>query len=163
MEYQFHHLHIICADLNKIVDFFTKSLGGKYVSARKFGTADGAILDLAGVPVFLRVARTGEEVATVQARSFYGYHHIGLKVKDVDAAYAELTAQGYKFTTLPTATPGRGEGGLFRGTGKPHLRIDPGIKQHRKLCPLGCGLTVQILPWALSIRGYRNPVTPLLS
>ena len=70
MEYQFHHLHVICTDLEKMINFFTKSLGGKLISARKFGTADGATLDLAGVPVYLRVARTGEEVATIKARSF---------------------------------------------------------------------------------------------
>jgi catechol 2,3-dioxygenase-like lactoylglutathione lyase family enzyme len=115
MEYQFHHLHVICTDLDKMVNFFTKSLGAKYVSARKFGTADGATLDLAGVPIFLRVAREGEEVATITARSYYGYHHIGLKVKDVDAAYAELSAQGYKFTALPAPTPAGGRVAFFEG------------------------------------------------
>ena len=115
MEYQFHHLHVICTDLEKMISFFTKSLGGKLISARKFGTADGATLDLAGVPVYFRVARTGEEVATIKARSFYGYHHIGLKVKDVDAAYAELTAQGYKFTALPTASSAGGKTAFFEG------------------------------------------------
>jgi catechol 2,3-dioxygenase-like lactoylglutathione lyase family enzyme len=103
-EYRLHHLHVICRDLDKMIDFFTKTLGGKFVSFRKFGTADGAVIDLAGAPIYLRVAREGEGITGDQSCSFYGYNHIGLAVKDLDACYAELTGQNFAFTTLPTTT-----------------------------------------------------------
>jgi catechol 2,3-dioxygenase-like lactoylglutathione lyase family enzyme len=115
MEYQLHHLHLICSDLDKMINFFTNTLGGKFVSFRKFGTADGAVIDLAGAPIFLRVARDGEEITGEQVRSTYGYHHIGLKVEDLDASYSELKGKNFTFTTAPTATPNGGKMAFFLG------------------------------------------------
>lgn len=114
MKYQLHHLHLICSDLDKMINFLTKTLGGKFVTFRKFGTADGATIDLAGVPIFLRKARDGEEITGDQSRSIYGYHHIGLKVEDLDACYSELKGQDFTFTTAPTATP-NGKMAFFQG------------------------------------------------
>ncbi|MDP1990717.1 MAG: VOC family protein [Syntrophales bacterium] len=114
MKYRLHHLHLICSDLDKMIKFLTNTLGGKFVSFRKFGTADGAIIDLAGAPIFLRVARDGEEITGDQSRSIYGYHHIGLKVEDLDTCYSELKDQDFTFTTAPTATP-HGKMAFFQG------------------------------------------------
>jgi catechol 2,3-dioxygenase-like lactoylglutathione lyase family enzyme len=114
MEYRLHHIHLVCSDLDKMVNFLTNTLGGKFVSFRKFGTADGAVIDLSGAPIFLRVARDGEMITGDQSRSTYGYHHIGLKVEDLDACYAELKGQDFTFTTAPTTTP-RGKMAFFQG------------------------------------------------
>ena len=114
MKYQLHHFHLICSDLDKMIKFLTNTLGGKFVSYRKFGTADGAVIDLAGAPIFLRVARDGEEITGDQSRSTYGYHHIGLKVEDLDTCYSELKDQDFTFTTAPTATP-NGKMAFFQG------------------------------------------------
>jgi catechol 2,3-dioxygenase-like lactoylglutathione lyase family enzyme len=114
MKYRFHHLHLVCSDLDKMINFLTNTLDGKFVSFRKFGTTDGAVIDLAETPIFLRVAREGEGMAGDQCRSVYGYHHIGLNVEDLDACYAELKGQGFTFTTDPTATP-HGKMAFFQG------------------------------------------------
>jgi catechol 2,3-dioxygenase-like lactoylglutathione lyase family enzyme len=114
MKYQFHHLHLVCSDLDNMIKFLTNTLGGKFVSFRKFGTTDGAAIDLAGVPIFLRAARDGEEVTGDQSCSIFGYHHIGLKVQDLDVCYSELKGQGFTFTTAPTATP-NGKMAFFQG------------------------------------------------
>ena len=114
MKYQLHHLHLICSDLDRMINFLTNTLGGKFVSFRKFGTADGAMIDLAGVPIFLRVAREGEEITGDQSCSIYGYHHIGLKVEDLDTCYSELKGQDFTFTTAQTATP-HGKMAFFQG------------------------------------------------
>jgi glyoxylase I family protein len=113
-EYRLHHLHLICSDLDKMTNFFTKTLGGKFVSFRKFGTANGAVIDLAGAPIFLRVARDGEGITGDQSRSVYGYHHIGLAVKELDACYAELKGQNFTVTTPPTTTA-HGKMAFFQG------------------------------------------------
>jgi glyoxylase I family protein len=84
-EYRFHHVHLICKDLDKMTHFFTKTLGGNFVSFRKFGTADGAVIDLAGVSIYLRVAREGEGITSDHSHSVHGYNHIGLALKDLDA------------------------------------------------------------------------------
>ena len=44
MSFRFHHVHIICKDLEKMIGFFTEGLGADLVRRKKFGTADGASL-----------------------------------------------------------------------------------------------------------------------
>lgn len=103
MAYRLHHFHLVCSDLEKSLQFFTQTLGGKLVERRNFGTAPGALIDLAGAPIYLRATREGDAVGGTP--SACGYNHLGLAVDDLDAAYAELTAQGFVFTTTPTAIP----------------------------------------------------------
>ena len=45
MTYHFDHLHLVCRDLEKMIDFFVGSLGAALIVRKKFGTADGASLD----------------------------------------------------------------------------------------------------------------------
>jgi catechol 2,3-dioxygenase-like lactoylglutathione lyase family enzyme len=121
MAYRLHHLHIICKDLEKMITFFTETLEAKLVMRKKFGTADGATLDLQGTTVNLRVSREDEEMVgtTVNLRvsredeemvgdasqSSYGYDHIGLQVEDIETVFTELQAQGFKFFVPPTELP----------------------------------------------------------
>ena len=105
MTYRFHHLHIICKDLEKMITFFTETLEAKLVMRRKFGTADGATLDLQGTTVNLRVSREDEEIVGDASQSSYGYDHIGLQVEDIEAAFTELQAQGFSFLVPPTEIP----------------------------------------------------------
>ena len=105
MAYRLHHLHIICRDLEKMITFFTETLGAKLVMRKKFGTADGASLDLQGTTVNLRVSREDEAIAGDASQSSYGYDHIGLQVEDIETAYTELQAQGFSFLVPPTDIP----------------------------------------------------------
>ncbi len=101
MKYQFHHLHLICSNLEEMISFFSEDLGAKLVERRKFVTADGATLDLNGCTINLRVAREGEEILDDESRSHYGYNHLALETEDLDAAYGELTEKGFTFTGPP--------------------------------------------------------------
>jgi catechol 2,3-dioxygenase-like lactoylglutathione lyase family enzyme len=105
MVYRFHHLHIICKDLEKMITFFTEILEAKLVMRKKFGTADGASLDLQGTTVNLRVSREDEELVGDASQSSYGYDHIGLQVEDIESAFTELQAQGFSFLVPPTEIP----------------------------------------------------------
>ncbi len=102
MTYQFHHIHLICRNLDQMIDFFSKTLGVTLVERRKFGTADGATLDLDGTTINLRVAREDEQMLEETSKKPYGYNHIGLEVKDIKAAYRELTNKGFVFSVPPT-------------------------------------------------------------
>ena len=102
MAYRFHHLHIICKDLENMIIFFTEILEAKLVERRKFGTADGATLDLHGTTINLRVSREDEEIDADASQASYGYDHIGLQVEDIEAVYKDLQAQGFKFLVPPT-------------------------------------------------------------
>ncbi len=104
MVYQFHHVHIICKDLEKMIGFFTDAIGAELVARRKFGTADGASLDIQGTTVNLRVSREDEEMVGDASQTRYGYDHIGLEADDVDAAYRDLTQRGYTFFIPPKDT-----------------------------------------------------------
>ena len=106
MTYSLHHVHLICRDLEKMISFFEEAIGTKLVERRKFGTADGATLDLQGIDINLRVAREGEEIRENLTPSSYGYDHIGLQVEDVQAAYEDLSNRGYSFFMPPTEGAG---------------------------------------------------------
>ncbi len=102
MKYRYHHFHILCSDLEEMIGFFSENLGAELVERRKFGTADGARLSLDGVIINLRVANEDEEIVNDTSNLRFGYHHLGLEVEDVDAAYTELSEKGYTFTITPT-------------------------------------------------------------
>ena len=105
MSYRFHHVHIICKDLEKMIGFFTEVLAAKLIDRRKFGTADGASLELDGATINLRVAREDEKMAGDASQSTFGFDHIGLEVEDIQIAFEDLTAQGYAFFMPPRDIP----------------------------------------------------------
>lgn len=105
MTYRFHHLHLICKNLEQMIGFFTDALGAALIARKKFGTADGASLDLQGTTVNLRVAREDEDMVGDATRSSFGYDHIGLQVEDVDAAFQDLRKRGFSFFMEPKDIP----------------------------------------------------------
>ena len=105
MTYRFHHLHLICKDLEGMIDFFSDALGATLLARKKFGTADGASLDLQGTTVNLRVAREDEDMAGDASRTTFGYDHLGLQVEDVDAAFRDLKQRGFPFFMEPKDIP----------------------------------------------------------
>lgn len=105
MIYRFHHAHLICKDLEKMITFFTDVLNAKLVTRQKFGTADGASIDVQGTTVNLRVAREDETMVGDASETRYGFDHIGLEVDDVDAAHKDLTERGYSFFMPPRDIP----------------------------------------------------------
>jgi len=104
MNYRFHHVHLLCSDLEKSIDFFTNTLGAVLVTRKKFGGAPGASLDLEGTQINLRIAAEGETVKPNASLPFYGYHHLCLQVADVAAAYSELSRKGFHFVKTPADT-----------------------------------------------------------
>lgn len=101
MKFNFHHVHLLCSDLEKTLGFFRDRLGATLVAYKKFGAADGATMDLNGTTVNLRVATDKEQVADDSALLTYGYHHICLSVDNLDGAYADLSGKGVEFITKP--------------------------------------------------------------
>ena len=105
MKFRYHHLHLICSDLAKTEAFFTRDLGATLVQHRKFGTADGAVLDLQGVGINLRTRREGDAITGDSASPRYGYDHLAFEVDDVDAAHRALTEKGFVFSVPPQQMP----------------------------------------------------------
>ena len=94
MNYRFHHLHVICRDLEGMIDFFTTVLDGRLLARQKFGTADGASIDLQGTTINLRMAREDEDIQGDASQTRYGFDHIGLQVDDLEAAIARSPEAG---------------------------------------------------------------------
>ncbi len=105
MTYRLHHVHLICKDLEAMIIFFTEALGATLIVRKKFGTADGASLDLQGSIVNLRVAREDEVMVGDASQARFGYDHLGLQVEDVDAAYEDLKKRGFSFFMAPKDIP----------------------------------------------------------
>ena len=105
MIYRFHHIHLICKELEPMISFFTDVLNAKLVARQKFGTADGASIDLQGTTINLRVSREDEKMVGDASGSRYGFDHIGLEVEDVDAAHTDLTRRGFSFFIPPRDIP----------------------------------------------------------
>lgn len=106
MNYRFHHVHLICKDLERMIDFFKNNLGAALIERKQFGTADGASLDLQGTIINLQVALEDECQIEKDSQTRYGYDHIGLQVDDIDGAYNDLMQKGFSFFMEPKEVTG---------------------------------------------------------
>ena len=101
MTFRFHHLHLICKDLDNMIDFFTDALGARLVERKQFGGANGAALDLNGTGISLRVEKKDEVISGDASQARYGFDHIGLQVEDLQKAMQELAPKGVEFLSEP--------------------------------------------------------------
>ncbi len=101
MKTRFNHVHLVCSDLETMIDFLTEVLGAEYLDRCKFGKADGARLKLSGVSISLRLPAGSEEFSVESPPRCFGYHHLGVEVEDLDGAYRELVDKGFEFTKKP--------------------------------------------------------------
>ena len=101
MSFQFHHVHLICSDLEKMIRFFKEKFGAKLTERKKFGSAEGAKLDLNGTSIYIRIERENDNIIKDPSASTYGYNHIGFMVEDLNAAYQELSQKGCVFPVPP--------------------------------------------------------------
>ena len=104
MTYNFHHLHLLCSDLDNTIEWFSDKLGASLVVKKKFGTADGASLDLNNTMINLRVQADHENVESDASSPSFGYHHMCVSVEDLDRALKELGDKGVEFISGPTDT-----------------------------------------------------------
>ena len=86
----FDHVHICCTDLNAMMEFWKNAFGAAFVRLRKFGTADGAVLTLAGTQIFLKEIPEG---APLPDASACGVNHLGVRVDDPNAMAETLVAR----------------------------------------------------------------------
>ncbi len=99
--FKVNHLHVICKDLQKMIEFWTTGLGALFKEYRVFGGADGAVLMAGNLQVNLRVPKQGEQ-ADGESGSCLGYDHVGFEVDDLDAACSRLIGLGCSINTGPT-------------------------------------------------------------
>ena len=99
--FKVNHLHIICQDLQNMIEFWKTGLGASFKEYRSFGPADGAVLMIDNLQVNLRVPKDNESSADGPG-SCLGYDHVGFEVGDIDAACSRLTDLGCTIDSGPT-------------------------------------------------------------
>ena len=113
MNYRFHHVHIVCKDLDRMITFFTKMLNARLMSMKEFDGAKGAKIDFNGTQINLRVPFESEEINNHQ-HSVLGIHHLAFQVDSCDSAYNDIKTKGYRFITTPK-TSGNTRTAFFKG------------------------------------------------
>lgn len=99
--FKVNHLHIICRDLQNMIDFWTTGLGALFKEYRTFGGADGAVLMVGDLQVNLRIPKENEN-SDSEPGSCLGYDHLGFEVDNLDTACSHLLESGCSIKTGPT-------------------------------------------------------------
>lgn len=98
--FRVNHLHVICEDLEGMIQFWSSGVGASFKSYRTFGNADGAVLDLDGLQINLRVPKDSEKGIEKNSISL-GYDHLGLEVDNLDSACYHLEGFGCHLQSDP--------------------------------------------------------------
>lgn len=110
---KFHHLHIVCNDLNQMVGFFVNTLHASLLERKQFDGVDGAKLDFGGTTLNLSLPSQDGQISRENSLRG-GYDHIGIQVEDLDKTCKELKWQGYVFDMEPVRS-GKIVKAFFRG------------------------------------------------
>lgn len=86
----FDHVHLCCSDLDAMIRFWTEALGASFVRFRKFGGADGAVVTLSGVQIFLKKIPAD---APMPDGAACGLNHLGIRVEDPNVMAEKLVSQ----------------------------------------------------------------------
>lgn len=110
MEFKFDHVHLLCRDVDGMVDFFERIFGGERISYNPdFKGSASAVIRLGNMRIFVRGLRPGETPQAVAPDSVQGLDHFGIGVDDVEEAAKWLKARGavYSVEPRPTGMGGR--------------------------------------------------------
>jgi catechol 2,3-dioxygenase-like lactoylglutathione lyase family enzyme len=110
VKYTNSHTHLIGANPEKLLDFYTRVMGGRI--DREFllaGSHKAWDVNLGGLLIRISDWTNTDEVlkeeyARARGRHQFGIHHLAMTVDDMDKAYAELKANGAEFVLPPKAT-----------------------------------------------------------
>ncbi|MGU3668572.1 VOC family protein [Methylobacterium sp. A49B] len=97
MHYACDHVHLRSRDAMKAAAFYVDTFGAREVKRVGEDPVQRVVLDLGGLTVFIEQAP--DQVAPTTPTPCLGIEHIGLRVADIEAAMADLTARGVPVRT----------------------------------------------------------------
>ncbi|MBE7245461.1 MAG: VOC family protein [Actinomycetospora chiangmaiensis] len=97
MQYACDHVHLRSRDAVKAAAFYVETFGAREVKRVADGTVQRVVLDLGGLTVFIEQAPA--EISPATPTPCLGIEHIGLRVADIEAAMADLTARNVPVRT----------------------------------------------------------------
>jgi catechol 2,3-dioxygenase-like lactoylglutathione lyase family enzyme len=102
MDFKFDHVHLVCRDVDTMVEFFERIFGAERVSYNPdFKGSPSAVIRLGSMRVFVRGLRPGEIADAVAPNRVQGLDHFGISVDDVEKAAEWLKTRGAEFTVEP--------------------------------------------------------------
>ncbi len=105
--YSYDHIHLRSRNPEATIAFYEKMFDAKRVEFVQSNGIPRTDLDLNGLAIFISEVAGGAVIPDAPAAAYVGLDHLGLRVKDVDAAIAELKRRGAAVIKEPvTIRPG---------------------------------------------------------
>lgn len=105
--YSYDHIHLRTRDPKGTVEYYHKMFDAKVIESVQSDGKARVDLDINGVRLFIAPVAADAEMPAAPTQPYLGMDHFGLRVDNLDAAYAELTQRGATFTVPPkTIRPG---------------------------------------------------------
>jgi len=96
--YWYDHVHLTSLDPVKTAEFYEKLFGAKRVAVREMsGGRTSVELDLQGSVILIMYPQNAPESVADEPEAPFGLEHFGIKTDDIEAAVANLKANGVKF------------------------------------------------------------------
>ncbi|MCJ2071530.1 VOC family protein [Methylobacterium sp. J-030] len=97
MRYACDHVHLRSRDAVRAAAFYVETFGARETKRVGGDPVQRVVLELGGLTVFIEQAPA--ETAPAGPTPCLGLEHIGLRVDDIEAAMADLTARGVPVRT----------------------------------------------------------------
>ena len=105
--YSYDHIHLRTRDPMATAQYYQRMFDAKIVESIQSDGRPRIDLDINGLTVFIAPVPADADIPSAPAVPYIGLDHLGLRVDNIDAAYAELTQRGAVFTVAPrTIRPG---------------------------------------------------------
>ena len=99
--YSYDHIHLRTRDPRGTAEWYARMFGARILESVQSDGQPRIDLDINGLTVFIAHVPTDAEMAQAPADPHLGLDHFGLRVDNLEAAAAELKAQGAVFTLEP--------------------------------------------------------------
>jgi lactoylglutathione lyase len=105
--YSYDHIHLRSRDPMVTAQYYQKMFDAKIVESIQSDGQPRIDLDINGLTVFLARVPADAKIGEAPVDPHLGLDHFGLRVDNLDAAYAELKQRGADFAVEPrTIRPG---------------------------------------------------------
>ena len=85
-----HHVHLVCTDLQPMVDFWVNVIGAEFVEYREFAGAPGASLDMdSATKIYIKTMSCEPQPTPTR---YAGTEHLGVIVENLDETLATVKA-----------------------------------------------------------------------
>jgi catechol 2,3-dioxygenase-like lactoylglutathione lyase family enzyme len=106
-QFTYDHVHLRSPDPDATAAWYERIFGAEVMKSVMSNGIERTDIKLGGVDVFIAQVPADTALSEKPEGSFVGLDHLGLRVKNIDAACDELKAKGVEFTMQPkTIRPG---------------------------------------------------------